>query len=228
LAILSNSIWLIELYNYGGWRGLEWISNFHYSLYIIPFLFIIWLFFISYSLKVKIYPVLYGIIYIIFFYISMRIFRVLMSEGMAAFFTFMYYAQYLPSFILKNVYIYYIFWILLEIILIYILNIIICLFETRKIILKDIIIISLHIIIIPVLLVVTSYIILSIIKQYDRYCLEPIHWFKTGSIISGYIIYECSYIYYIKNKKRAVHNSAAAASSPGADSVNIKMTNFTS
>ena len=115
----------------------------------------------------------------------------------------MYYSQYFPDFIVKN---YYYVCTILEIILIYVLNIIICLFETKKIILKDIIIMSLHIIVIPVLSIIISYIILSIIKQYDRYCLEPIHWFKTGSIIFGFIIYECSYIYYIKNrnKKRCI------------------------
>jgi len=204
LAILSNSIWLIELYNYGGWRGLEWISNFHYSLYIIPFLFIIWLFFISYSLKVKIYPVLYGIIYIIFFYISMRIFKVQMSEGIAFFFTLWYYSQYFPNFFLKN---YFYVCIILEIILMYVLNIIICLIETKKIILKDIIIMSLHVIIIPFFSIFISYIILLLLKQYDKYCLEPIHWFKTGSIIFGFIIYECSYIYYIKcNNKKYITN----------------------
>jgi hypothetical protein len=199
LAIISNSIWLIELFNYGGWRGLEWIKNFHYSLCIIPFLFIIWLCLISYSLKVKIRPILYSIIYVIFFYLSINIFYIQMNDGPSALFTLMYYSQYFPDFIVRN---YYYVCTILEIILIYILNIIICLFETKKLNLRDVIIISLHIIIIPIFSIIISYIILSIIKQNDRYCLEPIHWFKTGSIIFGFIIYECSYIYYMKCKNK--------------------------
>lgn len=196
LAVLSNTIWVIELLNYG-WDSLKWISIFHYSLYIIPILFIIWLFYISFSLKVKVHPIIYSIIYIIFFYLSIKIFYVQMNDGPGALFFLMYLLDYFPYFIVKN---YYYVCILLEIILIYILNIIICLYETKKLIFKDIIIMSLHIIIIPVLSIIVSYIILFILRKYDRYCLEPIHWFKTGSIIYSFITYECSYIYYIKNK----------------------------
>jgi hypothetical protein len=210
LAVLSNSIWLIELFIYGGWGGLEWISNLHYSLYVIPVLFIIWLYYICFRLKVKIRPILYIIIYALFFYVSLNIFYIQMNDGPGALFTLLYYSQYFPHFIVNT---YYYVCTILEIILIYILNIIICLFETKKLIFKDIIIISLHVIIIPVLSIIISYIILSIIKQYDRYCLEPIHWFKTGSIIFGFVFYECSYIYYIKNKKGAQRLIPITASS---------------
>ena len=32
---------------------------------------------------------------------------------------------------------------------------------------------------------------------------DPIHWFKMGSIIFGFIMYECTYIVYLKNQNGA-------------------------
>jgi hypothetical protein len=201
LAALSTFIWIIELF-YHGWGGLKWISYFHYSLCIIPFLFIIWLFYISFNLKVKTHPIFYSIIYIVFFIFSYIIFYVQMISGPTALSLLLLFPDNINIFQYLIQYIFYI-CIILEIIIIYIINIIICLYEKRKINKKDIFIIALHIIIVPIMSIIISLIILLPIN-YARYCFDPIHWFKTGSIIFSFIIYECSYIYYIKNKGHCI------------------------
>jgi hypothetical protein len=55
------------------------------------------------------------------------------------------------------------------------------------------------------LTIIKSFIILKLklpeliaIKLFD-----PIHWIKLGSIIFGFVIYECTYIVYLKNQNGA-------------------------
>ncbi|MCL2800356.1 MAG: hypothetical protein FWD28_01175 [Treponema sp.] len=199
LAFLSNLIWIIELL-YHGWDGLTWLSYFHYALIIIPILFFLWLTYICYNLNVKINILFYVVMYIIFFVVFRIILFFQTISGPSAIPVSLYFSDtdLAIAIIGKLFYI----GIVLQCVLIYIVNIIICLYEKKKITVKDIIIISSHIIIIPIVCVIVSFIILFLLKlNYMRYTFEPIHWVKTGSIIFSFIIYECSFIYYIKKEK---------------------------
>ena len=209
LAVLSNLIWILELL-YNGWAGLKWISIFYHSCYIIFILFIIWLFYISFDLKVKTHPIFYSFIYISFFILSIMLFSVQLSGGPSALILLFFLMDIIEDFSLLPllIIIFKFICMMLEISLIIILNSIIYKYEIGKNNKHKFITIILPMIAIPVLSIVLSFITMLLISTtvikipYVKYCLEPIHWFKSGSIIFSFIIYECFYIYYIKNLRK--------------------------
>ena len=218
LAVLSNLVWILEVL-YNGWAGLKWVSIFHHSYYVIFILFIAWLLYISFDLKVKTHPIFYGFIYIGFFALSILLFTVQLSSGPSTLILFSFIMDSMEDLSLLPllVTIYKFICMILEIGLIILLNSIIYKYETGKNNKHKFITIILPIIAIPVMSIILSFITMLLISTtiinipYIKYCLEPIHWFKSGSIIFSFVIYECSYIYYVKNiKKGVVHANDAA------------------
>jgi hypothetical protein len=197
LAFLSNTIWLIEVL-INGWDGLIWIKYKHIAFYIIFGLFICWLIFINMKNGIRIILFKLGV-YIAIYLLFMLIFT---NTFYALFNAFRSYLMHIIVFnlnftlFLENDYLFYGIIILIKVLFILLFNIIIAKIEKQKI---NIVMILGTILIIPFTTIMVSYLIphFTTVPLY----LDPIHWLKTGSIIFGFIIYECSYIAYLYDKK---------------------------
>jgi hypothetical protein len=191
LAFLSTIIWLIEIL-LNGWEGLIWLKYKHIAFYIIFCFFLCWLVFINKKngLKNIVYKlVVYGLIYLFFMLIFIDTFYALFNP-------FKSNLVHILVFKLNMAFIFnYILVFFIQILFIFIFNIIIAKIEKQRI---NVILILSTILIIPFTAIALLF-ILTHLFSLPIYSLhfDPIHWLKSGSIIFGLIIYECSYIAYL-------------------------------
>jgi hypothetical protein len=91
--------------------------------------------------------------------------------------------------------------IIIQIVVIFVFNIIAAKVEGWKIAKNILLVILLPMIMIPLTTVFASYLLSQLpFLPYHGLYLDPIHWLKMGNIIFGFIVYECSYIAYLNKK----------------------------
>jgi hypothetical protein len=193
LATISQKVWIFEV-NKRDWTGLIWLKYFHIAFVVIYLLFIIWLLYIEYHVKNKIKTILihllfYSVILVVFIkYTTDNLFWALYVNSRFSYLIFILVCN-ITSEYYKYLYIGTI--IFLEIIVIFSINIGIMFVEKKKFTKKIIGIILLPILFIPIYTAILT-------RNYG--ILDWEHWLKTGNIIFSVILYECTYITYIKTK----------------------------
>jgi hypothetical protein len=190
LATISQKVWIFEVIK-RDWTGLVWLSYFHIAFIVIYALFIIWLLYMEYYVKNKIKTI---IIHLLFYSVILVVFIKYTTDNLfRAIYPFMFFSR-LISILLHITTEYYIYLgiiIFLEIIVIFLINTGIMLVEKKKFTKKIIWIILLPILFIPIYTAILT-------RNYG--ILDWEHWLKTGNIIFSVILYECTYISYIKTK----------------------------
>ena len=206
IAVCSTAFWFAEVI-YRNWDGLNWISYFHIGYLVAPLLFLLWI--ISFNLY---YPgrgkavFHFTVIYFFYFLISVIALSAFFITGPGA-----------ALFYNENTY-QYRFLGLISAILIYVfVNIFLIKTRGRNAKVSDLVFIILGIFLIPVVSWITSIPLLSIVFKVifsDRnpnyileYAGDPIHWFKTGSIIFGTVLYE-GVLVILYNRKRNLTTSS--------------------
>ena len=198
-AVLSNIIWLIELLNHG-WEGLIWLKYKHIAFYIISGLFICWLLFINRKTGLKniLYKsIAYGFVYLLFMLVFSDTFYALFNLLGSYLTKFLVYVLNFPI-SEENEILYYGLIVLIQMAFIFAFNILIAKIEKQRI---NVLLILCTILIIPLATKLAAYLVIVIfnIPIYDLF-LDPIHWLKTGAVIFGFIIYECSYIAFLNKR----------------------------
>jgi hypothetical protein len=201
LATISQKIWIYEIIK-RDWTGLIWLKYFHIAFVVIYLLFIIWLLYMEYHVKNKIKTI---IIHLLFYSVILAVFIKYTTDNL---FWAIYVNSHFSGLIFNLVYKittedykYYLYIgiiIFLEIIVIFSINMGIMLVE-KKIFSKKII----GIILLPILFIP----IYTSILTRDYVILDWEHWLKTGNIIFSVILYECTYIAYIKTKYNKIRDN---------------------
>jgi hypothetical protein len=197
LAGISNIIWVVEVL-IRGWGGLYWLEYIHIAFFIIGILFLIWIVVISNNEKHIKNIIFYGVLYTLFLFTF--IFLLKLTYGHIKInndwgWIFRESRENLTH---------YIFNFILQIATIFLINNIIIKYEKVIISLKIICINLFLMIIIPVYTFLSSFVILNLNIGYpylNAVYFDPIDWIKLGNIIFGFVIYECLFIAYIKQKK---------------------------
>jgi hypothetical protein len=207
LAAISNIIWLIEVI-IRGWEGLYWLEYIHIALFLIGILFLCWLVFLNRGNKAVEYKkdlLFYGTLYTIFVVVFITLLK--LTFGHIIIHNDWDYIFYdIP----ENI-VHYAIYTFLQIFIIFTINIIIARYESVTINAKIVCLNLFSMIIIPIYTFFSSLIILDnnilylfcIFGSVYAFYYDPIDWVKLGSIIFGFVIYECFYIAYLKEKHRS-------------------------
>ena len=203
-AAISQKIWIYEIIK-RDWTGLIWLNYFHIAFVIIYALFIAWLSYMEYHVKNKIktaivHLLFYSFIFIVFIkYTTDNLFWAIISPRGYVAECIYYFVPYINNKLnngvyndaVENYHIYLGILIFLELLVILIINTGILFMERKKFSKKIIGIILLPIISIPIYTAMLT-------SNYGL--LDWEHWLKTGNIIFSVILYECTYIVYVKTK----------------------------
>ena len=197
-AIISNTLWLIEIF-YHGWEGKIWIKYHHISFYFIAILFTIWIIYIDgikNRKKIFIDIIIYNITYFILLLIFSIVFIIIFDKWLIFAVTLKLNISPLNTIVLLLIF---------QIGIILLINLIFAKYEKVKINRRLFCIIIGSIPSIILFTIIISYFIIKLQLPFDGiiWFLDPIHWLKMGSIIFGFIIYECTYIVYLKNQNGA-------------------------
>jgi len=217
LAVIASIVWFLEI-TFRGWRGLYWLEYFHIAVVVIGLLFLYWLVYINKinnNGKLKNDVMFYVITYTVFLVIFAILLKLTFSHVRGKYGLFYDVSKY---------WLHYAVYIILQICLIFAANIVITKYEKVKIDIKLICLNLFSMIIIPIFTFLASFVSLcdriiyiSNIFDYIRLILyeliykifhiefnhnaavyadflDPIDWIKMGSIIFGFVIYECLYI----------------------------------
>jgi hypothetical protein len=202
LAVISNLIWLIEVV-IRGWKGLYWLEYIHIAIFMVGILFLCWLVFINRENKNdenKKDILFYGILYALFSVTYITILKLTFGHvKINNNWNWIFFD------IPKN-FVHYIIFMIVQMSVIFALNIIIAKYEKVTINAKIVFLNLCTMIIIPICSFFSSVIISddkikhisTIFDLVDAFYYDPIDWVKLGSIIFGFVIYECSYIAYLK------------------------------
>jgi hypothetical protein len=213
LAVIANILWLSEILLRGeGWRGLYWLKYIHIAPFLIGILFLWWLIIIDQINKneknIK-DIVFYGITYTLFLLITVNLFKLMYGNLKVNNDWGWIFRE------LRENMAHYIFIIIIQMCVIFGINIIITKYEKIKITAKTVCLNIFSMIIIPLYAFLTSFVILNrkitfLIEELSLYnpiravYFDPIDWIKLGSMIFGFTVYECFYIAYLKNSKLSI------------------------
>lgn len=192
-AIISQQIWIQETIR-KDWTGLIWLTYFHVAFVIIYLLFMIWIAFLEYHTKTKIKVAIVRLIFYSIIFIGFLIYAI--DNLFLAIYGIGYFPQFVRDITRRmNVgyYVYLSIIIFFALMLIFVINIII-IFAERKIFQMKII----RTIFIPIIFVPIYTALLT--RSYGL--LDWEHWLKTGNIIFSVILYECTYIAFVKTKMK--------------------------
>jgi hypothetical protein len=202
LAVISNLVWFVEVV-IRGWKGLYWLEYIHIAIFIIGILFLCWLVFLNKENKNdknKKDILFYGTVYALFLIIYIAMLKLTFGHvKINNNWNWIFYD------IPKNL-VHYVIFIVLQMFIIFAINIVIAKYEKVRINIKIVCLNLCSMIIIPIYTFFLSVIILddkiihifTIFDLVSAFYYDPVDWVKLGSIIFGFVIYECSYIAYLK------------------------------